>query len=112
MQLRFYARGTGLVSLPGERRIVGQLPRYVGRKPIVTDGVCAWPASEDAHTVSVGSDAGARLMKRCRDGELWPADADTAAACGVPFVPLAFADGAWSPAPTPPALTSRKTPKD
>lgn len=115
MQLRFYARGTGLVSLPGETRIVGQHPRYVGRALKLIDGAAAWPATFEPHVV--GSDerapirdrnggewaggagsAAARLIKRCRAGELWPADAATAAACGVDFTALEFADGEWRPA--------------
>lgn len=112
MQLRFYARGTGLVSLPGETRIVGQHPRYVGRALKIIDGAAAWPASEAAHECDSASAHGARLLKRCRAGELWPADEATAAACGVDFTALEFADGEWRPAQPKPARAFTKTTKD
>lgn len=96
MQLRFYARGTALVSLPGERRVVGQHPRYVGRTLKIVDGAATWPANEEP--VECASEQAARLVRRCAAGDLWPADEITAARCGVSFVPIEFADGAWAPA--------------
>lgn len=112
MQLRFHARGTGLVSLPGENRIVGQLPRYIGRSLKMIDGATAWPANADAHECDSASDHGARLMKRCRRGELWAADEATATACGVEFVALEHSDGAWIPAASKPKRASYQTTKD
>lgn len=96
MQLRFYARGTALVSLPGERRVVGQSPRYVGRILKIVDGAATWPASEEPFACA--SENAARLIRRCAAGDLLPADEITAARCGVPFVPVEFDGGAWMPA--------------
>lgn len=112
MQLRFHARGTGLVSLPGENRIVGQLPRYIGRTLKLIDGAAAWPANAEPHECDSSSPTAARLAKRCRAGELWAADEATAAACGVEFVALDHSDGAWIPAASKPKRASYQTTKD
>lgn len=101
MQLRFYARGTDLVSLPGERRMVGQQPRYVGRKVefATVDGkqVTTRPATEEPHVCEADSAQAAKLIQRAQDGSLWPADEDTAKACDLPFVEVVLIAGEWMP---------------
>lgn len=117
MQLRFCARGTALVSLPGERRVVGQHPRYVGRTLTIVDGAATWPANDQPHECDSASQHGARLTKRCTAGDLWPADEQTASHCGVAFVAIDHVGGAWLPAAAPksaaaPARGTPTKPKD
>lgn len=103
MQLKFFARADMLVTLPGERRIVGQPPEYVGRR--CADG--QFPATADGFTCDSQSEAGIRLAKLARrDASLWAGDRNTAAHCGVPFVDLVFKDGEWTPKP--PAKADKK----
>ncbi len=102
MKLSFCARGDQLVSLPGEHRIVDQMPRYVGRvAKILNVGdkkAAAFPAAPDPFCCDSDSDTGRRLTKLCtRDGSLWPADRETAEHCGVDFVPVEHRDGEWIP---------------
>ncbi len=103
MKLSFRARAGGLVSIPGEVRFVGSLPRYVGRSPITvqTDAgaTTGYPADAEPYECDSDSEDGRRLTKRCKRGELWPADAETARHCSVPFVDLALVDGEWIPRP-------------
>ena len=105
MQLRFYARGSDLVSLPGERRIVGQQPRYIGRslKSVTVDGKAfpARPATEEPHCCEADGAQAPKLIQRAQEGSLWPADHATATACGVPFVEVSFFDGEWLPSERP-----------
>ena len=97
MKLRFYARGDLKPFVPGYRPMVGNLPRYVGRTVKVVDGVATHPAENKAHEVDADSDAGRRLAKMARFGDIWCADRETAAACSTEFVPVKFADGEWVP---------------
>lgn len=100
MKLRFYAKGEQLVREPGVIEIVRTPPHYVGRcLAKLEDGRFCYPATEEAFECSVASDTGMRLMRLVKqDGALWPADEATAAACGVAFVELDWADGEWVPA--------------
>lgn len=114
-QLSFYARGDLLVSHPTARRFVGQLPRYVGRKPVANGSEASWPATQQPFVCEADSDIGRRLVKLCgRDHALWPADETTARACNVPFQPVEFADGEWVPRRTELAeqKSKAKPPKD
>lgn len=97
MQLKFLARSNLLVTMPGERRIVGQPPEYVGRRCV--DG--QFPATTDGFACDSQSEAGIRLAKLARrDAALWPADRATADHCGVPFVEITLKDGEWTPKPS------------
>jgi citrate lyase beta subunit len=105
-KLRFYARndadGPRLVTVPGSRPMRGQAAQYVGRKFIPGDaekGVPAqFPATEAPHEALADSDEGRRLVKVTReDAALWPADKETAAACGVDFVAVEVKDGVAVP---------------
>jgi hypothetical protein len=97
VKLRFFAKGDLLVTKPGflPRAQGGDMPRYVGR----TAGAArTFPASKDAHECDADSDEGRRLMFLTKvDSALWPADAATAAACGVSFVATEFKDGEHTP---------------
>jgi len=95
MKLRFYARGDLLARVPGYTPRVGDVPRYVGRSYAVVDGLGSHPASESSYELDSTSPLAARLCKFARRGEVWCADKDTAAAIGVAFVPVKFADGEW-----------------
>ena len=106
-KLRFFARndadGPRLVTVPGSRPMRGQAAQYVGRKFIPGDaakGVPAqFPATEAPHEADADSDEGRRLVKVTReDAALWPADKETAAACGVEFAAVEVKDGIAVPA--------------
>lgn len=100
MQLKFFARGDLLVTVPGFSPVVGQAPAYVGREFKRIDGVAVHPATRDPFTVDSDTPEGRRLVKLAkRDASLWPADKATAEHCGLPFVALAFDDGEWIPEP-------------
>lgn len=101
MRLRFLAREGCLVHWPG-------LSAYAGRtftvSPDAAPGGVAGAYVADASPVEAdsASEAGKRfslLVKR--DAALWPADAETAAHCGVPFAPVArdAESGEWVRAP-------------
>lgn len=100
MIFKFYARtredGVPLiVKHPEEVPFVGQLPSYVGRESLPGG---KFPESKKPFACESGTRTGERLRIVCGRGELWPADAATAEACGVPFVPLKFNSGVWQPA--------------
>lgn len=112
MILKFYACEDTLVSVPGPRA-VGQAPRYVGRtfQPGSGGKPPSHPASEKPYQVDSDSEEGRRLKLICRrDGALYPADAETAKACGVDLPNVTFADGAWSEKPAEAAKPAAKTP--
>lgn len=116
--LRFLARGSDLVTVPDFRPVVGQAPRYVGRRfvPATAEQPASHPATEAPAEYPAGSLEGQRCVKRCRRGELWPADAETARFCGVPMPDLVYDPaGAWDErrgtngqAETPAAASARR----
>jgi hypothetical protein len=84
MKLRFYARGTAHVSDFDALERSKPLRRFVGRRLTeLGDGRTAFAPKAEADEVTGRPE----LIKAARDGELWPADAETAKACGVPFDP-------------------------
>jgi len=122
VKLKFYARGDKLVLYPGIQTPNGHSARYIGREfvpAILTDDrkkvlkPASNPASESPFECDSESAVGQRLARLVRvdaiDPPLYAADPETAAYCGVPFVKVSFADGAWSeevaPAPS-------RSPKD
>lgn len=98
-RMKFYARGTGLVSVPDERRIVGLKPRYVGRTAVIVDGACAFPAAREPYECATPDEEARLGWITKNDASLWPADEATAHALGVPYVPLTWSDGSWIPTP-------------
>lgn len=95
-KLRFYAKGSGSVSLPGFQGHIGQMPIMVGRKYDPEKG--NWPATKDPFECDTDSTVGRRLARLTRiDDALWPADEATAVACGVPFVETEWRDGVIVP---------------
>jgi hypothetical protein len=101
MKLSFFAKGNLLVSLPGQARGQGTVPRYVGRERVLGDGKTkgtAFPATRDPFVVDESSTMVHRLVEQVAKWRaLLPADAKTAAACGVPFVETEFSDGEHRP---------------
>ena len=98
MQLKFFARGDLLVTLPGFAPVVGQPLLRVGRDWSSREAVP--PATKEPFSCDSESAPGRRLKKLiARDESLWAADKETAAECGVPFVDLEFKDGSWVPKP-------------
>jgi hypothetical protein len=100
--LSFHAKADCLVRVPGVIEIIGQAPHYVGRRlSRLSNGSFAYPAVDRPYQTEENSDVGRRLRKLAsRDGSLWPADKETADACGVKFVPVEFANGEWVPKKT------------
>ena len=84
-QLRFYARRDALVAdVHAQEHPTHPVRRYIGRRwQEVNPGQWGWAATEEGQTVEYHHD----LARACRDGDLWPADAETARICGAPFDP-------------------------
>lgn len=79
--LRVRARGAALVE---NFETMGVSPRrFVGREWTWVDGFAALKPTADAVEVPFR----AEYMLAVKQGDLWAADAVTAAACGVPFDP-------------------------
>jgi hypothetical protein len=107
MQLKFFAKGDLLVSKPGflPRFAGGDVPRYIGRSFVPRDGdkPAHHIATKEPYACEANSEEGRRLaFLTRRDACLWPADAETAAACGVKFVSTEFKDGEHVAKPTKP----------
>jgi hypothetical protein len=96
VQLSFLAREDQLVRVPGiGRGAVGQPVPYVGR--VFDAKTRGYPATEEPYVVDADSDSGRRLAELCRrDQSLWPANKETAEACGVEFVAVSFDAGVWA----------------
>lgn len=106
MKLSFYPK-PGMLCWDPERPPSfsgGHAAGYVGRSlvPAKKDSAgrtvepARYVANETPYEVFSASKSGHRLAKLCRRGELWAADAATAAFCGVSFVPLKKNDeGEW-----------------
>lgn len=100
MKLRFFAREDLLVAYPGLTPVVGQPQRYVGRTFVAPhDGLgAAHPAKSEPDEFDADSEEGKRLIFRVRRNPcLWPADKETAAACGLQFTPVECLDGVVTP---------------
>jgi hypothetical protein len=84
-RLRFYARGTALVAdVHAQEHPTHPIRRFVGRRwQEVMPGRFAWCPTEAPQELDYHHD----LARACRDGDLWPADEETAKAVGVAFDP-------------------------
>lgn len=96
--LRFYAAGDACLprrTADGQNMpvSVGAPVRYVGRKH--DPKTRGYPATKEPYECDSGTREAAYLKKHI--GSLVAADAETAAACGVKFVPHEFKDGVWVP---------------
>jgi len=81
-RLKFYARGTALVTDPHAQE--RGIRRFVARRwQEVATGRWAWCPTEKPQE----TDAHPDLIRAARDGDLWPADEATAKACGLGFDP-------------------------
>lgn len=90
-RLRFRARGEALVQ--NFERLEARIKSFVGRKYVeVSPGQWGFTPTGADEEVAYR----AEYVKACKDGDLFPADAATAAACGVSFDPHF---GAPKPAP-------------
>lgn len=102
-KLRFRARGSALVQ--DFERLEAGVKRFVGRKYVeVEPGVWGFQPTGKDEEVPLR----AEYMKACREGDLWPADAATAARCGVPFDPNFGAAAAPSKPAEKPAAKAEK----
>jgi hypothetical protein len=118
-RLKFYAREDQLVFVPYITVSAGAPERYVGRR--FDAKLRGYPATKEPFTCDADSNVGERLVLLTRrDSCLWPADDETAQACGMRKAPeLKYASGAWvakssplpesdelpEPTPLPPAPT-------
>jgi len=82
-RLRFYARGTALVAdVHAQEHPTHPVRRFVGRRlQEVMPGRFGWCPTETPQELDYHHD----LVRACKDGDLWPADEETAKACGVAF---------------------------
>lgn len=100
--LKFFAR-EGLVRDLECVPAIGQAARYLGRDfvPPSKDGAklipASHPASRDGFECDADSDIARVAIKQTRKGAFWPANAETAAVCGVEFVEVEFSDGVFAP---------------
>jgi len=85
--LRFYARADHVVAVPGNEDPVG---RRDGRSTKSGQNI-GYYLPRDDHVV-VQPRATQALITACQAGQLWPADEQTARACGVEFVSLVYAE--------------------
>lgn len=96
MQLRFLAKADLLVTEPGTTGYAGQVARYINR--VWDEAAQGYPAVAEPFVCACDSADGRRLAKLLRrDSCLLPADAETAAFCGVPFQATTLIDGVWQP---------------
>lgn len=126
MKLRFYARADELVGHPEQLAYgfrTGAPKRYIGRTHVVGEyqespefkvirpaSYPAVEAPEEFDTKHLHAAGVQFLQRKTQKGGLWPADAETAAFCGVPLVPVKFVDGEWIEAPaSKPVLVAKKT---
>ncbi len=84
-RLRFYARGTALVAdVIAQEHPTHPVRRFVGRRwQEILPGRWGWAPKEEAEEHDFHHD----LVRACKEGDLWPADAETAKLCGVGFDP-------------------------
>lgn len=77
-KLRFRARGTALVQ--NLQKLEANIKSFIGRKFVeVSPGTHGFVPTGEAEEVAYY----AEYVKACKDGDLWAADEETAAACGV-----------------------------
>jgi hypothetical protein len=111
MKLKFYGRNEHTVHFTGRSR--GQPDRIIGKTFVPANGKepPRYALNKDPEEID---SANTELAEKCKravanpnGAGLWPADKETAAFCGVEFVPVEFdADGDWSPARKPAAKKS------
>jgi hypothetical protein len=78
-KLRFRARGESLVQ--NLEKLDAGIKSFIGRKFLQVEDRWAFSPTEADEEVAYR----AEYVRACKDGDLWAADADTAAACGVRF---------------------------
>lgn len=117
MKLKFHSRAGHKVAWPGTN-FTGQPPRYIGRTFTAGDGktsAASHPASKEPDVVDTETTESrdvAHITRQCLKGGIWPADAATAAACGVPFPKLTQDDdGEWIVETSAPKRSSAATEK-
>ena len=84
MKLRFKPRGDAMPMVPLAAHAVGQPKRYIGRKLNPDSG--EYELTGKSYECDEDSPEARRIIKLMRrDGDILPADAATAKACGVEF---------------------------
>lgn len=79
-KLRFRARGEALVQ--NNEKLEAGIKQFVGRRLVeVPPDRFAFAPTDTPDEVAYS----AEYVRACKDGDLWAADPETAAACGVSF---------------------------
>lgn len=108
-RLQFVPKAQALPRFPNKG--AGSMP-YVGRVFVPSDkpGIRGeYVATKEPASVVAGTPEAARLIEICkRDGDVLPADEETAKAIGVRYVPLSYdsSDREWKPAPDKPEASA------
>src|SRR5882672_5456916 len=107
MIYRFYAKADELANVPDAPVALGQPIARIGRTFVMPkdgENFASMPATQEPHEVD-DKLKDAKTVEAYRDharrGHVFCADEATARACGVDFVPVEFADGAWMPKASP-----------
>lgn len=96
-RMNFVPRGHELVPLPGDTYRTGQAARRIGAR---------WDAEQRRYVVTgqpypvrvTDLERATALKRLARRGQILPADAQTARACGLRYQPIAFdAERGWAP---------------
>lgn len=86
MSLSFVPRGKTLIPVPGELTTHNQAPRRVCAQVRAGE----WVIMPTPLTVPEGTQVATGLVRMAQRGDLLPADAATAAVCGVPYQPVEY----------------------
>lgn len=98
MKLKFFARAEHVVHFPGPKQ-AGQVHNYVGRQFVLNEDELNAKktrihgqnrALREGFEIDSTADEAETLCHYVRQGGLWPADAETAQYCGVPFAAVEF----------------------
>jgi hypothetical protein len=118
MKLKFYARDGHVVHFPGPK-MAGQIHNYVGRQFVLEpDDKLAQStrvmgkniALKDGFEIDSETAEGRDMMHEARCGGLWPANAETATACGCAFVAVKYDDQALEFVPSIAAIATQTKP--
>lgn len=93
--LAFVPIGQTLVPIPGSPEVENQSPRRLCAR--VREG--KWVILSEPHKCSPESREAINLSRMAARGDIAPADAETARACGVEFRPVEHVNGFWKFAP-------------
>lgn len=116
LELKFYSRDGRLAYDPTRARRQGQLPPYIGRT--YDPKTRETRADDQPYTIRIADPSSAegtkwlaRVKKQAQRGDIWPADAATAAHVGAPFQAVEKREGEWVEAKPAPAKKGQSSAK-